>query len=118
MPHSVLSRCVCASTRPGRAIAPPASIAPASGAFDGSPIAAILPSRMRIEPTAPPMGRTLLMTRSFATALCPSTKLWIERIAQPVAQEIDGQHDQGELHRRERHDPPQAREEVLIADAD
>ena len=45
-------------------------------------------------------------------------QLWIEHIAQPVAQNVDHDNEQAELDYWEEDDPPRAREQELVADAD
>src|SRR5215831_11603321 len=47
-----------------------------------------------------------------------SPELWIERVAQPVAEQVDGEDQHSEREAREGDDPPFAGEQVVVADAD
>ena len=63
IPSRVLSRWVCASTRPGRASAPPPSSTATPPGSMSSSIRAIRPSSMRMSTLCPPQGRTLRISR-------------------------------------------------------
>ena len=43
---------------------------------------------------------------------------WVERVAQPVAEQIHRQHQNRQRQARKRHDPPFARKEEVLADPD
>src|SRR3954469_16187955 len=47
-----------------------------------------------------------------------SSKLWIERVAQPVAEQVDRQDQRRECDTGEGDDPPFACEQIAVADAD
>src|SRR5690606_5121045 len=48
----------------------------------------------------------------------PSAQLGVERVAQPVAQQVHRQHQRDQGDARENRNPPHAREQVAVADAD
>ena len=91
-------------------------------------VLAALPRRSRLmrspamvtSVAASPQGLTFLRM-IFSVTTTPFTRslqLGIESIAQPIAQQVDGQDDKAELESRKQHHPPAAGKEILIADAD
>src|SRR4051794_21450061 len=47
-----------------------------------------------------------------------SSEFWVERVAQPVAQQVDGKDQTRKCDARKGDDPPFAREQVIVADPD
>jgi len=47
-----------------------------------------------------------------------SSEFRIERVAQPVAEQVDGKDQPGQRNAGEGHDPPFAREQIIVADPD
>src|ERR1043166_4891731 len=47
-----------------------------------------------------------------------SSKFWIERVAQPVAEQVDGENKPRQCNAGEGDDPPFAGEQVIVADPD
>src|SRR5437868_7734994 len=105
MPKSVLSRWVCASIRPGRRMAPAPSITSCPAPAPAAPIAAMRSPLMVMSVAASPHGRTFLMMVLLVTdaPFSGSLKFGVESVAQPVAEQIDGEDDEGQLEGREQH---------------
>src|SRR5216684_1521857 len=47
-----------------------------------------------------------------------SSEFWIERVAQPVAEQVDGEDQARQRKARKGDDPPFAREQIIVADPD
>src|SRR5665213_206272 len=68
--------------------------------------------RLRTERTAS------VMRRDYPGLPCFSSQFRIERVAQPVAEQVDRQDQGGESKAREGDDPPFAGEQIIVADPD
>src|SRR5450631_1801843 len=68
--------------------------------------------RLRTERTGSVMGRDILKMRGL------SSQLRIERVAQPVAEQVDCENQRGQRDARECDDPPFAGEQIIVADTD
>src|SRR6266566_7272305 len=66
--------------------------------------------RLRTERTGTVMRSRTCKRRRF------SSELWIERVAQPVAEQVNGEDQSRQGKARKGHDPPFAREQIIIAD--
>src|SRR5260370_26142107 len=64
------------------------------------------------------MRRFSTLSSNSVLRMLSSVQLRIERVAQPVAQEIDRQDQQHQHDPREQRDPPIARQQVLAANPD
>src|ERR1700722_16527922 len=63
--------------------------------------------------------RTGSVIRSAAWVLPRlSSQFWIERVAQPVAEQVDGQDQRRQCKAWEGHDPPLAGKQIIVADPD
>src|SRR3954466_9109956 len=49
---------------------------------------------------------------------CASSEFWVERVAQPVAEQIDGKDQSRQRNAGKRDDPPFAGKQVIVADPD
>src|SRR5882724_3949023 len=59
-----------------------------------------------------------VMRSDIGKCLCVSSEFRIERVAQPVAQQIDGEDQRRERKAGEGDDPPLAGEQIIVADPD
>src|SRR6266403_3496622 len=50
--------------------------------------------------------------------VCASSEFWIERVAQPVAEQVDGKDQSREREAGKGDDPPLARKQIIVADPD
>src|ERR1700709_2561857 len=85
-------------------------------------------SPLAISKETPSMARRLLRRGTNSTLrvrtertgsamrVCASRKLRIERVAQPVAEQVDGENQARECYARKGDDPPFAGEQVVVAD--
>src|SRR3978361_1730867 len=49
---------------------------------------------------------------------CASSEFWVERVAQPVAEQVDGKDQSRQRNARKGDDPPFAGEQIIVADPD
>src|SRR5450631_2293692 len=68
--------------------------------------------RLRTERTGSVMGRGIRTMRGV------SSQFRIERVAQPVAEQVDGEDQRRQRKAREGDDPPLAGKQVIVADPD